>query len=147
MSKQPKALRLADAIDSSSSSFYAESSMSYDHELAMTVDAVADELRRLHAVNGELLEALKAYRTARSMPSYGNYAEIQWESKAGPVNPVWGGGDCAKHGRWYGRCHCCEEEFRKLCERADRDAVHARDNALRSADEMARTAIDKAEAA
>jgi hypothetical protein len=60
MSKQPEALSLADAIDSSSSSFYAESSMSYDHELAMTVGAAADELRRLHAVNVALLEALKA---------------------------------------------------------------------------------------
>lgn len=59
MSKQPEALKLADAIDSSSSNFYAESSMSYDHELAMTVGTAADELRRLLAVNGELLEALK----------------------------------------------------------------------------------------
>lgn len=60
MSKQPEALRLADVIDSSSSNFYAESSMRYDHELAMTVGAAADELRRLHAVNGELLEALSS---------------------------------------------------------------------------------------
>ncbi len=59
MSKQPEALRLADVIDSSSSNFYAESSMRYDHELAMTVGAAADELRRLHELNGELLEVLK----------------------------------------------------------------------------------------
>lgn len=88
-------------------------------------------------------QALEAYRTARAMPSYGDYASIQWESKAGPVNPVWGGGDCSKHGRWYGRCHCCEEEWYKLKIQADKDAVHARDNALRAADELARAAIAK----
>lgn len=87
--------------------------------------------------------ALEAYRTARAMPSYGDYASIQWESKAGPVNPVWGGGDCSKHGRWYGRCHCCEEEWDKLKIRADKDAVHAQDNALRAADELARAALAK----
>lgn len=99
---------------------------------------------RLIAAAPELLEALEAYRTARAMPSHGDYAAIPWESKAGPVNPVWGGGDCAKHGRWYGRCHCCADEWDKLRVQADRDAVHARDNALRAADEKARAAIAKA---
>ena len=44
MSAQPKALRLADKI----TGFYS----------AWDIVAAADELRRLHAVNAELLEAL-----------------------------------------------------------------------------------------
>jgi hypothetical protein len=60
MSKQPEALRLADAIDSADSNFYAESSIFFDKELAETVSSAADELRRLHAVNGELLEAARS---------------------------------------------------------------------------------------
>lgn len=91
----------------------------------------------------EMGKALEAYRIARAMPSYGDYASILWESKAGPVNPVWGGGDCSKHGRWYGRCYCCEGEWDKLKASADKDAVHARDNALRAADELARAVLAK----
>ena len=45
--KQPEALRLADAID--------ERKCTYGD-----VDAAADELRRLHEVNAELVEALRA---------------------------------------------------------------------------------------
>lgn len=97
--------------------------------------------KRMEAQRDKLLAALEAYRTARAMPSYGDYAAIPWESKAGPTNPTWGGGDCKKHGRWYGRCHSCSDDFDKLCKQADRDAVRARDNALHASDELARTAI------
>jgi hypothetical protein len=103
------------------------------------------ELIALKKQSTELLEALKAYRKARAMPSYGDYAEIDWEYSAGPMNSAWGGGDCTKHGRWYGRCHLCFQDLAKLRAQADRDAVHARDNALRAADELARAAIAKAE--
>ncbi len=58
MSKQPEALRLADAIDSSSSNFYGESSMRYDHALSDAVSEAADCLRSLHAINRQLLDAL-----------------------------------------------------------------------------------------
>lgn len=107
------------------------------------VDEQDTKLAELEALNNELLAALNAYRKARAMSSYGDYAQINWESQAGPVNPAWGGGDCAKHGRWYGRCYCCLDEWDKLRKQADRDAVHARDNALRAADEKARAIIDK----
>lgn len=91
--------------------------------------------------NQLLREALEAYRAAREMPSYGDYASINWQSQQGPTNPAFGGGDCAKHGRWYGHCHCCADDWEKLRKQADRDAVHARDNALRKADELARAAL------
>lgn len=91
--------------------------------------------------NQLLREALEAYRAAREMPSYGDYAAINWQSQQGPTNPAFGGGDCAKHGRWYGHCYCCADDWEKLRKQADRDAVHARDNALRKADELARAAL------
>jgi len=47
MSEQPEALRLADALDR-----YSNGPLDFKHEAAA-------ELRRLHAVNQELLEALK----------------------------------------------------------------------------------------
>ena len=95
----------------------------------------------LRAINAELLDALTAYRKARAMPSVGDYAAIDWQSSQGPMNPAFGGGDCTKHGRWYGCCHCCLDDWEKLKRQADRDAVHARDNALRAADERAREVI------
>ena len=54
MSTQPEALRLADIIDSD---YWA------DHAL----DPVATELRRLHAVNADLLEALTYAASAQSL--------------------------------------------------------------------------------
>jgi hypothetical protein len=65
MSEQPTALRLADALDAGEN-FYAESSLWYDRKLSDAVDAAAAELRRLHALNGELLEALKSAERAMS---------------------------------------------------------------------------------
>lgn len=50
MTDQPEALRLADAIDPFVRQF------APDH---LTSKVAADELRRLHALNAELLEALK----------------------------------------------------------------------------------------
>ena len=58
MTKQPKALRLADLLDAGEN-FYAESSCWFDRKLAEEVGEAADELRRLHEVNQDLLEALQ----------------------------------------------------------------------------------------
>ena len=49
MTEQPEALRLADALDRGG----------YDAQMARNMDQAAAELRRLHAVNAELLEALR----------------------------------------------------------------------------------------
>lgn len=72
MSKQPEALSLADAIDSADANFYAESSIFFDKELAGTVSSAADELRRLHAVNVALRDALKA------CVQYGSMTGDEW---------------------------------------------------------------------
>ena len=53
MADQPEALRLADAIDPFTRKFI-------DH---LTCKVAADELRRMHAVNQELLAALKHAHT------------------------------------------------------------------------------------
>jgi hypothetical protein len=68
MSEQPEALRLADAIDPFTRKFI-------DH---LTCKVAADELRRMHAVNQELLEALKLVRTmlVTGMPEY-DAADVQ----------------------------------------------------------------------
>ena len=61
MADQPEALRLADAIDPFTRKFI-------DH---LTCKVAADELRRMHAVNQELLEALKSLTTAQDLNTYG----------------------------------------------------------------------------
>ena len=58
MTTQPEALRLADALDS-----YATGDA---HQ--RNIEQAADELRRLHTLNAELLEALK---TIRDLYEYG----------------------------------------------------------------------------
>ena len=58
MSEQPEALRLADALDAGEN-FYAESSLWFDRKLADAAGDAAAELRRLYAVNVELLDALQ----------------------------------------------------------------------------------------
>lgn len=66
MTTQPEALRLADALESCSLHVG-------DPEQAQA----ADELRRLHAVNRELLEALLEERRVRLM---GQEDDVHWES-------------------------------------------------------------------
>jgi hypothetical protein len=58
MTTQPEALRLADLIDNGLKN-------------AAHHDETAAELRRLHAVNQELLVALKAVTTAQDLSTYG----------------------------------------------------------------------------
>lgn len=95
----------------------------------------------MQSTEQKLREALQAYQDANEMSPYGDYSKIEWESSAGPVNPSWGGGDCKKHGRWYGRCYSCSDEWNNLRKSADRDAHTARENALNAAKQMARQAL------
>lgn len=60
MTEQTKAQRLADWLDNSDCNFYGESSMWFDNKLAEKVGEAADELRRLDALNAELVEAVEA---------------------------------------------------------------------------------------
>ena len=66
MSAQPKALRLADKI----TGFYS----------AWDIVAAADELRRLHAVNAELLEALKLALAAHSKVLMSDPPQDAWKA-------------------------------------------------------------------
>lgn len=148
MTDKPKALLWADFLDQMwAAEPAAELRRLHENHIKAwdVIHSQGVELIALKKQRTELLEALKAYRKARAMSSYGDYAEIDWEYSAGPMNPAWGGGDCTKHGRWYGRCDLCFQDLAKLREQADRDAVHARDNALRAADELARAVIAKVE--
>lgn len=100
-------------------------------------------LQHLERSNKELVKALNEYSMARAMPTVGDYAGIAWESPAGPIDPSWGGGDCKKHGRWYGRCHSCKADWEDLMKQADRDATQARDKALMAAEVKARATITR----
>lgn len=60
--QQPEALRLADILDFGSRQFNAEASA---------------ELRRLHAINAALVEALKSERALRVI---GQHPDVHWES-------------------------------------------------------------------
>ena len=60
MTEQPKALRLADALDRGG----------YDAQMARNMDQAAAELRRLHAVNVELVALLKEVSEETRHPDY-----------------------------------------------------------------------------
>ncbi len=59
MSTQSLALHLADVLDKGEN-FYFESSLHWDRNLAEAVGDAADELRRLHGVNAELVKLLES---------------------------------------------------------------------------------------
>ena len=72
MSKQPEALRLADALECGT------------YLLSVERDITAAELRRLHEVNVELLEALKMlldditdYQTINNLGGANNHSQVQ----------------------------------------------------------------------
>ena len=92
----------------------------------------------------QLRNALIAYCEARAMPSAGDYASIDYMPPVKTFEASYGGGVCAKHGQYYGRCHCCASEWAELRKQADRGAVHARDNALRRANDLAIKALEAA---
>jgi hypothetical protein len=68
MSKQPEALRLADALDSA------------PYSSGCTNEA-ATELRRLHAVNAELLEALKLALSAHGRMLLSDPPQDAWKAQ------------------------------------------------------------------
>ena len=68
MSEQPEALRLADALE-----------VDKWHISGVTAQSAADELRRLHAVNAELLQALKDATDA--IEHWGSYSSDYFQKK------------------------------------------------------------------
>jgi hypothetical protein len=39
--------------------------------------------------------------------------DIPWEAPSKTYDKSYGGGDCSKHGRYYGTCACCNIEMRR----------------------------------
>ena len=162
MNTQPEALQLADDLEVTNGLFMKNQAAvelrrlsqveTENRERILKLEAAlvkansqAEHFEREWYLRGDRIEeleaALKSYVDASAMPTYADYSKIEWESQQGPANPTWGGGDCKKHGRWYGHCYSCASEFEKLRERADFDARWDRDTALRKADELARKLI------
>jgi hypothetical protein len=61
MSEQPTALRLADKYAEAFHDHQLHASRETRHDMLVFRDALDAELRRLHALNGELLEALVSF--------------------------------------------------------------------------------------
>ena len=82
MTEQTKAQRLADWLDNSDCNFYGESSMWFDNKLAEKVDEAAAELRRLDALNAELVGVLNAIEVQCENIRKSDWR--QWEELASP---------------------------------------------------------------
>lgn len=97
----------------------------------------------LEASHAELLEALKEFAAASALPTQGDYSGFEYPSKT--YDPSFGGGECEKHGRYYGSCASCRYDYDGFQHQQNVDARRKRNDALRLADEHARAAIAKAE--
>lgn len=51
---------------------------------------------------------------------------IEWKAPERTWEPSYSGGDCSKHGRYYGHCHCCEDDFRHAHAMAQRNWEYAK---------------------
>lgn len=50
-----------------------------------------------------------------------NYAPaVDWKAPERTWEPSYSGGDCSKHGRYYGHCHSCEDDLRQAQKHAQR---------------------------
>lgn len=38
--------------------------------------------------------------------------DVPWEVPSKTYDESYGGGECSKHGRYYGRCACCDREMK-----------------------------------
>ena len=106
------------------------------------IAALEAQLTESREREGRMREALEAFVAAQAMPNYGEYSKIDWKRPHITSHEEWGGGDCEKHGRWYGAgCICCNEDWKKLKNKADREAEYNQNKALRAASELAQAAL------
>jgi len=52
------------------------------------------------------------------------------------------GGDCSKHGRYYGICHSCRNDMKRHYEEHDREFKYQRDRAINEAARNARKILN-----
>lgn len=95
------------------------------------------------SVNQELLEKLKGLVVAIGLPMYATTIDFEYPEKT--YDKSYGGGDCSKHGRYYGICHSCNRDFERAKKEADREASWKREKAISNATSLAKEAITKAE--
>lgn len=142
MSEQPKALQIASVLDGGECCQAHGGQGCHPSRCEDCPRTTADELRRLHALNAELAAALKMLQAAANLPSHANAEDIIYTRPLATYEPSYQGGICQKHDQYYGgSCSSCTHDMKLIKERADRDAVRARDDALRSAEEQARAAL------
>lgn len=56
----------------------------------------------LHCLVGQMVAVIERTRE-----------DIPWDAPAKTYDTSYHGGDCSKHGRYYGTCACCDEEMRR----------------------------------
>lgn len=96
----------------------------------------------LIAAAPELLEALQEIKSAISLSPYAEKVDFDYPSKT--YDSSFGGGDCSKHGRYYGVCHCCKKDHENARKDADRIAFWEREDSIRTALNKANEVIRKA---
>jgi hypothetical protein len=105
-------------------------------------EAIGDMKRRAEAAEaeaGRLREAAQAFLQAALMPRFGEYSG--YESATYTYEKSYGGGECSRHGRYYGSCASCRYDFERFKERADWEARNARDKAIEEAADKTRAAL------
>lgn len=90
-----------------------------------------------------LVKALEAYQKAYAMPTYGDASDFAWPkiTMRVPGEHAWGY-ECEKHGLGYSSgCICCRDDFNRHAKNKDQQECNKRDDALREASRLAKTAL------
>jgi hypothetical protein len=87
----------------------------------------------------EIAEAMKAMHDAVSLPTSGDYGDYQHATHT--YEQSYGGGECSKHGRYYGSCASCRFDWQCFTDAKDREARYRRDVAINDASVKARAAL------
>jgi hypothetical protein len=102
---------------------------------------IARHFAGMEAEAGAMREALQQFLQAAFMPSFGDYSG--YESATYTYEKSYGGGECSKHGRYYGSCSSCRLDFERFQRQKDAEARRSRDNALDTAMTQARAALQR----
>lgn len=67
--------------------------------------------------------------------------ETFWEFPGGTKSPDYSGGDCNKHGRWYGICHGCNTEASQHYESQRKEFEYKKAKDLRDLGDQAKNTL------
>lgn len=108
-----------------------------------TIDLLTLGLLQEKQNSARLLDACKAFVKAVFTDYSGN--PIPHEPPDKTYYESFGGGDCSKHGRYYGTCHSCRNDMRQHYEQGRISRRIEKDTAISEAAVKAKAAISAAE--